>query len=332
MDKLTGKQAERNICLDFLRGIAILIVLFNHAIQANQINDNFLSTVFTIVLSFQMPLLFLVSGYTLGFSINDSYSTFIKKKIKRLLLPYLCWMTIHYLLSCIMPGDYRNFAFGGIIREVFLSDFWFLRALFWYDIIFFIIKIVLQRLNTKLLIANFIGCFCGLIPATIVGRIPFFSEFTIGAWHYLWICLGFAVYLIQRGMAPKQFKTVRIILEIVSFPTIAAVLYFGSLLPKRIIGSILVISISSISIVVCRLCSNYIRKIVVDIGKNTLPIYAIHWCLLFSPLWRIGFYHRIWGGKFYGSFITAVCWLCICFWFIHIIKKSELFSRILLGK
>lgn len=41
MDKLTGKQAERNICLDFLRGIAILIVLFNHAIQANQINDNF---------------------------------------------------------------------------------------------------------------------------------------------------------------------------------------------------------------------------------------------------------------------------------------------------
>lgn len=268
---LTDRQADRNIGLDFLRGIAILIVLFNHAIQANQINENLLSTVFMIVRSFQMPLLFFISGYTLGFSKDEPCCTFIKKKIKRLLIPYLCWMYIHYLLLCIMPGDYRNFTLGGMIREIFLSDFWFLRALFLYNVIIFILKIILCSLGQISLSADFIGCLCGLIPAAIIGKIPLFSEFTIGAWHYLWICLGYGVYLIQTGMTKKQFKAIETIFEVVSFPMIAIVLYFNSLLPARVLGSILVITISSISIALSHFCPKFIRRIVVDKERILFP-------------------------------------------------------------
>ena len=52
------------------------------------------------VLRFAVPLFFMISGYVLEISYIDaeSYGQFLKKRISRLLIPYLIWSAIYYFL------------------------------------------------------------------------------------------------------------------------------------------------------------------------------------------------------------------------------------------
>lgn len=99
-------KQSRNVSLDILRGIAILIVVLGHAIQIN-LQDGENALIWSrVILSFQMPLLFLISGYTAGYSFPaKDTKVFLMKKIHRLLIPYLSWEVLHYLIACAIPGD-----------------------------------------------------------------------------------------------------------------------------------------------------------------------------------------------------------------------------------
>ena len=54
--------------------------------------------------------------------------------------------------------------------------------------------------------------------------------------------------------------------------------------------------VAQITIVVSgsvRVMPKKIRTYLIHIGENTLPVYGIHWCLLFSPAFRVNGYHYI---------------------------------------
>lgn len=61
-------EQSRDITLDILRGIAIFIVVLGHSIQASLLSDESSFVWSKLILNFQMPLLFCISGYTAGFS------------------------------------------------------------------------------------------------------------------------------------------------------------------------------------------------------------------------------------------------------------------------
>ena len=128
---------NRDITLDILRGVAILIVVFGHSIQASLLSNESSFVWSKVILNFQMPLLFCISGYSAGFSCpcRDT-KNFIVKKIKRLLIPYIAWEIVHYILVCILPGNYRVFGLTRFLKEFFVSDFWFTIWLFWDTICF----------------------------------------------------------------------------------------------------------------------------------------------------------------------------------------------------
>ena len=77
----------------------------------------------------------------------------------------------------------------------------------------------------------------------------------------------------------------------------------------------------------------FVRQFCVNIGKNTLPIYAIHWCLLFSPLFRIQFYVKLFSKcpLFISSMLTAVVWMAICVLLMKLLRKTQLTRELLLG-
>ena len=82
------RQTGRNNTLDLLRGLAILIVVIGHAIQVNLSEGRNCFIWSNLILSFQMPLMFFISGYATGFSFPSSNpKRFIKKKVVRLLIP-----------------------------------------------------------------------------------------------------------------------------------------------------------------------------------------------------------------------------------------------------
>lgn len=123
----------RNRQLDFLRGVAISIVVFGHALQVIGVSDNQL--VLRLIRTFQMELFFAISGYALAYTKVKDPRVGCWKAFKRLAIPYLSWVTISVLALCVTSG------FPGAVRVIELygcSQFWFLRVLFIVVTVFWI--------------------------------------------------------------------------------------------------------------------------------------------------------------------------------------------------
>ena len=131
---------NRNRYVDVLRGMAIILVVFGHAIQgANHGDSN--NSVHLVIQSFQMALLMIISGYVMGFSkIEGNYKTAIEKRVRRLLIPYILWEQIHYFLKLIK--ETKSYSVVDHIGEILWSDFWFLRVLF-FLCLFYILYVYL---------------------------------------------------------------------------------------------------------------------------------------------------------------------------------------------
>ena len=96
---------QRNATVDYIRGIAILLVIIGHTVSNNGIADYSGSGLYRVVFALQMPLFMLVSGYVTVYSkpIESAgmLGSFIGRRSLGYLLPWTVW-TI-----------FRGFAFGG---------------------------------------------------------------------------------------------------------------------------------------------------------------------------------------------------------------------------
>lgn len=114
---------SRNKRIDFLRGGAVLLVLFGHNIQYTYHSGDifFNNILFKIIYSFHMPLFALISGYLLLYSTKQDLKKFFRKKVHSLLIPLISW-TI--LISVIFYNKLPIFQSTKII----FSSYWFIVA------------------------------------------------------------------------------------------------------------------------------------------------------------------------------------------------------------
>lgn len=138
---------QREERYDFLKGIGILLVLFNHAS----------APAFTgIVGSFHMPFFFVVSGILCSKQKNFTkigIRNFIVKKSKSFLLPYYLFGILDAIVYCVVsPKLFGGMA--GFLNEIiyyllgmrsidtyyFTGALWFLTALFSCQICFYFIE------------------------------------------------------------------------------------------------------------------------------------------------------------------------------------------------
>lgn len=82
---------KRNEKIDFLKGVAIFLVVYGHIIQycIKNKGDFFLNLVFKIIYSFHMPLFMIISGYLFYNTLqnNKQIKQLIYKKFKQLIVP-----------------------------------------------------------------------------------------------------------------------------------------------------------------------------------------------------------------------------------------------------
>ena len=81
-------EKKRDTYADFLRGIAILLVVLGHT-MAGATNNSQSSFLFNIVWSLQMPMFFLISGYVTRYSQKCNNSKALFKLLGRRTLMYL---------------------------------------------------------------------------------------------------------------------------------------------------------------------------------------------------------------------------------------------------
>ena len=331
---------KRNVKIDVIRGVAILFVMLGHSIQANLLQGE-TSNLWLVIRAFQMPLLFLLSGFTAGYSYpskNEEHFGFIAKKVKRLLIPYIMWTLIHYVIVCWIPGEYRNFSLNGLIRELFESDFWFLRYLFMF---FFFMWIAdeLCKVIKYIPAAFMLLLVTSILP--IIDHIPLLED-SVNLMYWCYFVLGwFAYKFIGKG----RFMFLKIVRSRVDtfwlmfFLLTSIIVCIWGLVqkPNLLIMIGFPLSCAIFAILFLGIDENSTGKVlrpVSIVGNNTLGLYAVHWCVLFSPLWRIGVYSKILGklNLYIRVMVTFLLWCIICFCTIKVIKKSSVAKRILLGE
>lgn len=123
---------KKNTFIDYLKGIAILLVLVGHCIQYGSgasfldNGDYWNNIVMKIIYSFHMPFFIAISGYLFYYSVkNHGMFNGIKSRFIRLMPVCFTWAII---LSFV---DFVNGEFTGINLLIyhFLTDFWFLWAI-----------------------------------------------------------------------------------------------------------------------------------------------------------------------------------------------------------
>lgn len=99
---------QRDLAIDYAKGIAILFVYLGHSILYHPID---LASMYEwcyvlerMIASFNLPMFFLVSGLLFGFS-KKTWSTVLTNKIKRLLIPYLFTMFVVICSKMLLPSS-----------------------------------------------------------------------------------------------------------------------------------------------------------------------------------------------------------------------------------
>lgn len=133
---------ERDFFIDVLKGWGIILVIWGHSSQF----------LFNEIYSFHMPLFFFLSGCFFNWKMSSK--DFVKKKVRQLLIPYF----IFFLLSCLyymillaLTGRFSLetlFMLEGIFpinNEIINTPLWFLYALFWMSLLYYIIRRYFQN-------------------------------------------------------------------------------------------------------------------------------------------------------------------------------------------
>jgi len=146
--------ASRNSFIDYLKGIAIFLVVWGHCIQYSDTYYNFSDNkIFLFIYSFHMPLFMGISGYLFAFSSKrKNVIEMAKTKFEQLVLPLIFWGLI------LSPLVFHKeiFSHQGTSQVLHLIKFyligipnilWFLWVLFAISTIF---SLIADKFNDKI--------------------------------------------------------------------------------------------------------------------------------------------------------------------------------------
>lgn len=191
-----NRIVDRNIKIDVLKGIAIILVVIGHviSIMVTDVNNNIF---YKIIYSFHMPLFMFLSGFlVLGREIN------LKKKFLSLVVPFLAWFCVWKFISIIFYKSNIDILFN-IFSLINSPDngLWFLWVLFLCFCILKFMTNISRKIEDKGLVATFIAIYFLLQTLPI-------NNFGIEKvkWYFLFFGIGyfFAKYRSKIKIFPKN--------------------------------------------------------------------------------------------------------------------------------
>jgi surface polysaccharide O-acyltransferase-like enzyme len=273
---------------DLVKAVAIFMVICIHTLQINSV---WLSDYVLKICQTSIPLFIMVSGALL-LGKKESYQNFYKKRIIKVLIPWIMWTLIYMLIYYFSKDKYvlKNFfiSFDNNAYEwvkffyiQFLTGLWFLPLIFGIYLITPALKIFVQnakRLDfTYILIIWFIfvsilpflfsnDLFPKWLPSIIFSPIQYSGYFILG-------------YFILSNKKSHSFPD-WIILPILLLFAILPLTHF--LDPGTVIcAGLLFIFLFSISSKLNKYKYMTVKKIIHLVGKTSFGIYIVHGLLLY---------------------------------------------------
>ncbi|MBQ8279101.1 MAG: acyltransferase family protein [Roseburia sp.] len=180
--------------IDMAKGIGIILVVFGHTSFPSRNLTDWIN-------SFHMPLFFLLSGMLLSHNhaTEQSMSSFIRKKAKGILIPYLTFSVLSILFAAVLDSaTFRTYLPNALTQSVVfygISVLWFLPALFFGEVIFLFI-----RKHTSLVVSALLSV--GICLLTVFAAHTYHYNYVTDFGSYLSVLGAYLIAVIVRtGMA-----------------------------------------------------------------------------------------------------------------------------------
>ena len=120
---------QRDITIDFLKGIAIFLVVLGHLFPVPPVSN--------FIYSFHMPLFMFLSGCTFFYSFSHSNSAFqyLARHFFSLIVSYVVWAFVFYYVQNAKSFSFQDFLLSPISQKHF-NHLWFLPTLFLIRMVF----------------------------------------------------------------------------------------------------------------------------------------------------------------------------------------------------
>ena len=298
-------EERRDNTVMIVKAIGIILMVWGHAVVWG-------TPVCNVIYTFHMPLFFLMSGYCFKEKYLGDAKQFVVRKLKGIWIPYvafsLIFLALHNVFTQIYIYDagwtygWKDFAWhtSRIVTrmsssEYLLSPFWFLKELFWGNLIFYAtLKLVKWGIEKwRLKIEN---CKLGAEWVTVIGvfvlaevtclihfRVPYFtitsttiyaaffiavgylwkkSEFDVNKW-WIWM-IGIAAVVLEAAIVGGTA---------IGDQTPVSMLYYTV---PAILGTMVVFNLSKY---IDKVLRGWGKSFVLFLGNHTIFIVALHFLM-----------------------------------------------------
>ena len=266
MDEM--KQIGHFQFIDFIKGLAILLVIVGHLIQGNATIGGGNNLIYGWIYMYHMGLFFACSGFLYKWKDDPSgikpFLVELYKKTARLLIPFLIWGLIMHIY------DDREWKFIESIQYIIIHPhygLWFLQSLLKYYVLIIFINYISFKLNG----------ICKHARGMIILLVLVVSVFYHCGHKFAFIVdWNFCMFLI--GLILRQYTRLWEIANNKFLSTMSAAGLFLPLFINFPFKEIVSISalLSFIAIAQTNTVPRFIKTQIEDIGKKSMPIYLLH--------------------------------------------------------
>lgn len=339
----------RNVFLDAMKGLAIIFVVWGHAIQYIKKDgiSFFDNPLFIIIYSFHMPFFMIISGYLFHFSLSrHSGLTLSLKKIKQLLIPAISWFVIESVLIGFNT-HFKNIFYGSIyldIKNILYGStyfLWFLTSLFVLSIVYIACHSIKEKYAPHMFTIIFIlSLFYGddwsmdkvkfMAPYFMMGILVCkHMDFILKNKHVIGF-LSIGTWMVMLLLWDKQYY---IYITPMSYFNVDFWQHTKIIMFRYLIGFAGSFSMAYLCYFIISK-DNIFSRFISFFGLYTLPIYAISTLVIYRITNEIDINNICENTYVYNLIITtffSLFILLLCILIANLIKRNTLISSILFG-
>lgn len=180
-----SSKPTRLTSLDYIRGIAMLGVLGIHVGSFSLANPDLNTALFAlleVVTRFSVPIFFFVSAFGLFYRLDLSapfhYGSFIKRRFRAVLLPYIVWSLLYLLQYSVNFHDWNVWHPYGLLTTLFFGlgsyHLYFMVILLWFYALMPVWIAIMKRITRPL----------PMLILLFIGQIAFNQWSTVSLWSY----------------------------------------------------------------------------------------------------------------------------------------------------
>lgn len=265
---------ERYQILDIIRGLAIILVVIGHYLPENA--PEWYKMLNKAIYSFHMPVFLFVSGYVyIATKKEESYFSFLYKKVKRLLIPY--YITSIIVITIKLFTQSRMYVQHPINVNAYIEMFyspvagyflWFVLALWWM----FVILPWFKTRSIRLVLFG-ISIVLAAIPVEFT-HILCIKEFKL---MFMYFMCGVVVYDYKERFSKSISELSKSILIPISFIVLESLYLLGyAEWLKYILSFVGIAFMAQLSNMVCSSGYSLPTRIILCISSSSYIIYLFH--------------------------------------------------------